>query len=243
MSTVSATAGAPSAQAIWNRFLSGLDRNGDGSMDAGELAASSSPEKAEKAITAHDANGDGRLDADELPKGAFSPAASGALLDAQEYRDASPEERRADNDTAIAKMFARADIDADGVLSQAEWDAERALSMSRFLDSGELSDVAIIAKGRMTGDVSAGLRPEDFLVGRKLNLEAVPIEELPEDLSKRLAEMRKVAEASSPDGEPLIQVLDPETARADMMAQIEALSMDAAFLTRLIMALGEEGTA
>jgi len=257
MSTVSATGGVLSAQSIWNRFITGLDRDKDGQLSVEELAAMSSSDKAEKAMSANDANGDGRLGADELPKGAFSPVVAGALLNAQEYHNASPDERRADDKAAIAEMFARADIDGNGVLSQSEWDVERALSMSRFLDSGESPDIAFIARNQTlnglskidvpgsdtTGGETApppeGLRPEDFVVGRKLNLEAVPIKDLPDDLSARLEEMQKVIDAGIPGDSQPPPVLDHETMRADMMAKIESTPMDASFLTRLIMSLGE----
>ena len=233
---------ALTAHAVWNRFVASADTNGDGSLDGDELAALDPNSDIAEIVAERDSNGDGVLSPDEKPRGAFSPMLFEQLLSAQEYRDASPEQRRTDDAAAIAEMFARADVDGDGVLSAEEWEAERTLNKSRFIDSGELPDVAFIARrGRDDGSAEAGegLRPEDFLVGRKVELETVPASELPDDWSERFAELRRASDGLPPDQQPKVQKLDPETVRADMIAEIEAMPMSAAFMTRLLMALSE----
>jgi len=249
----SISSSALTSQSVWNRFIAGADRDGDGSISGEELAALAPEDKGKKAMTRYDANGDGLLSRDELPEGAFSPTMYSQLLTAQEYRDADPETRRADDAEAIADMFARADVDGDGVLSAEEWDAERTLNMSRFIDGGELPDIVIIARPRSENGLTTvgtsggdgtepaprGLRPEDFLVGRKVDLEAVPIEDLPEDWAEQMAEIKRLTEQAPEDEPPQMAVLDPETMRADMIARIEAMPMSATFMTRLIMSLSE----
>ena len=251
MSTISASASFPAAQDLWGRFLGGVDRNKDGTISAEELAALSSTDKAEKIVTQHDAIGDGQLSSDELPKGAFSPQMLGSLLDAQEYRDATPEARAADDTRAIEAMFARADVDGDGVLSEAEWDAERTLNMSSWVDTRQMPDIAFIARTRSMDGLStvavpgeeeapAGLRPEDFIVGRRVALELVAAEDLPDDWSAQLAELKRVTESLPEEEQPQLAVLDEATVRADMLDTIKAQPMTATFLTRLLMSLGGE---
>ena len=142
---------ALSAQAVWTRFIDRADVNGDGNLDREEMEAIDPKADFDKIIAEHDANGDGVLNSDELPKGAFSPMLFEQLLDAQEYRDATPDARATDDAKAVAQLFERADLDGDGVLSQEEWDAERALGMSRFADGGESADVSFLVSTVMSG--------------------------------------------------------------------------------------------
>ena len=78
--------------------FSTADTNGDGQLDASELAAAAARERAgriERLITRKDKNGDGLLSLEEM-----APRNGGG-----------------------ARLFARADIDGNGEISQAEWDA------------------------------------------------------------------------------------------------------------------------
>lgn len=233
--TTTVTAGsAPAAGSIWSRFLAGLDRDGDGALKAEELAAVTSPEKARKALTAHDANGDGRLGGDELPEAAFSPQVLDGLLDAQGFRDATPEARATDDAVAVSGLFARADLDGDSALSRDEWDAERAFGMAGFLDTGALPGQMIFAR---VGADDNDLAPDDFVVGRALKLEPVAMDQLPEDLKARLEEMKALAAQF----EPQVKPPSPAEERAELRNKLDAIPMSAAFMTRLIALLGEAG--
>ena len=202
------------------------------------MAAIDTKADIDKIVAERDANGDGQLNADELPKGAFSSMLFEQLLNAQEYRDATPDARKADDDNAIAQLFARADIDGDGVLSQEEWDAERALNMSRFADSGETGDVVFLVRpgrgeaGAEDGDAeAAGLRPEDILVGRRMALTPISADELPDDFKERMDELVR-AFAELPEDKKLQQeARDPETVRAELIARIDEIPMSSAFMT------------
>ena len=95
-----------SAQSVWTRFIERADVNGDGDLDREEMEAIDPKADFDKIIAERDANGDGMLNSDELPKGAFSPMLFEQLLNAQEYRDATPQARADDNAKAVAQLFA-----------------------------------------------------------------------------------------------------------------------------------------
>lgn len=258
---------ALSARNVWQRFIASADTDGNGSLSEDELAALSpdtASEKIAQIVSQRDANGDGVLSADELPKGAFSTMAFEHLLNAQEYRDATSVERREDDARAIADLFARADVDGNGVLSDDEWSAERALSMSAWADSGDMPEIALIARTTSLSNVTnpsgltkidiptengadesaepapEGLRPEDFMVGRLLSASLNPTTEIPQEIADRLAELKR-ADGLPMDDQPSAPILDPETVRQDVMARVENTPMSSAFMVRLLMSL--EATA
>ena len=243
---------ALSAQAVWTRFIDRADVNGDGNLDREEMEAIDPKADFDKIIAEHDANGDGVLNSDELPKGAFSPMLFEQLLNAQEYRDATPDTRATDDAKAVAQLFERADLDGDGVLSQEEWDAERALGMSRFADGGEPADVSFLVRrdvwNKVTGEGAdgekpAGLRPEDILVGRRMALTPMSADELPDDWDAQIARLAAASENLPADQRPQLEQIDPAVARAEMKAKVDQMPMSAAFMTRLIMSLSESALA
>ena len=243
---------ALSAQAVWTRFIAQADTNGDGDLDRDELAAIDPKADFEDIIKAHDADGDGILSTDELPKGAFSPMLFEQLLNAQEYRDATPEARAADNAKAVAQLFARADIDGDGVLSRDEWDAERALNMSRYADGGEAADVSFLVSRQVweglssageDGEQVAGLRPEDIMVGRRMALTPIAGDGLPDGFKERIDELIRASAALPEDQRPEVKAFDPEAMRAEMKVRVDEIPMSAAFMTRLLISLSESVAA
>lgn len=243
---------ALSAQAVWTRFIAQADTNSDGDLDRDELAAIDPKADFEDIMKARDADGDGVLSTDELPKGAFSPMLFEQLLNAQEYRDATPEARAADNAKAIDQLFAQADVDGDGMLSKDEWDAERALNMSRYADGGEAADVSFLVSRQVwdslssageDGEQVAGLRPEDIMVGRRMALTPIPGDELPDGWDAQIEKLIEASHNQQMDQQPQMAERDPEAMRAEMKARVDEIPMSAAFMTRLLMSLSESVAA
>jgi uncharacterized protein YbjT (DUF2867 family) len=229
MSTIGATA----AQDVWRNFFSRVDTNADGAMSAAELSALSSSQKAGDLIKSMDTNGDGQLQFAELPQTPLNRQMMGPLLSAQEYRDATPAARAADNKTVISDLFARADVDGDGTLSQAEWDAERAINMASWLDTGESPPAVFIV--RQNAEQGA-LKPEDFVVGRAMKLDSsLKVEDMPEDLREQMEKIKARMDELAPE----VTVKTTEQVRAEAAAKVQTTPMSSAFMTRLIMSLSE----
>ena len=243
---------ALSAQAVWTRFIAQADTNGDGDLDKDELAAIDPKSNFEDIMKARDADGDGVLSTEELPKGAFSPMLFEQLLNAQEYRDATPEARAEDNAKAVAQLFARADIDGDGALSRDEWDAERAFNMSCYADGGEAGDVSFLVSRQAwdrqsaageDGEQVAGLRPEDIMVGRRMALTPVAGDELPDGWAERIEKLIEASHNEQMGQQPQMAERDPEAMRAELKARVDEIPMSSAFMTRLLMSLSESVAA
>ncbi len=223
---------ALSARATWTRFIAAADTDKDGELNGAELEALVPKDKVERIISLNDKNDDGKLSADETPKGAFNAQLMAVLLGAQAYRDASPEQRATDDMKAIHAFFARADVDGDGYVSKDELDADRAISMAAFLDTGELPDTVVMARGAPDGTLRS---PEDFMVGRAVKLEPVPASELPEDWQVQFRNVREAAEEANPE---LKSGTLPD-GRAEITAKLTDTPMSNAFLTRLALMLGQ----
>ena len=221
---------ALSARATWTRFIAAADTDKDGDLSGAELEALVPKDKAERVIARNDKNDDGKLSADETPKGAFNAQLMGVLLGAQAYRDASPEQRATDDLKAIDAFMARADVDGDGFVSKDELDADRAINMATFLDTGELPDTIVMARGGSDGALRS---PEDFMVGRAAKLEAVPASELPDDWQENFRKVKDIVEKANPE---LKSGTLPD-GRAEIAAKLADIPMSNAFMTRLALML------
>ncbi len=223
---------ALSARSVWNRFIAAADVDKDGDLSSEELQALVPKDKVERVIARNDENGDGKLSADETPKGAFNGQLMAVLLGAQAYRDASPEQRATDDMKAIDAFMARADVDGDGLVSKDELDADRAINMAAFLDTGELPETIVMALG---GSDDTPRSPEDFIVGRAAKLEPVPASELPEDWQVKFRTVMEAAGQANPE-------LKSETlpdGRAEIATKLADIPMSNAFMTRLALMLDQ----
>lgn len=177
---------------MYQKMFAQVDANADGAVSLDELVSikvkAASDEDAPDlgdVFNALDRNADGKLQAGEfVPDKLFDNATLGTMLTAQEYRDADPEARAAANKAAVEALFERADIDGDGLLDQAEMNAEKALRRAETLDTGKLPEVAYLM--RVTDD--GKLAPGDVLVGRMLPMAGIKAVQMPPDLLERIKE-------------------------------------------------------
>jgi hypothetical protein len=144
------------------------DRNNAVSAEeiAGLLPDSADPDAARGVVSRHDQDGDGQLSLVEFSVVTMAPATMASLLSVQEYKAASREERLADDKAAIDALFARADLDGDGLLSRAEFDAERALQFAQALDDGEIPQHGFAALPSAAED--GCFTRDEVMVGRRL---------------------------------------------------------------------------
>lgn len=222
---------------IWQRLVTQGDRNADNRLDKAELDAVQADTKTKTdmaaIISAYDTDGDGGLTADELPSAPLGTMTFGALLDYQTYCASDVAGRAADDARIVDAMFARADVDGDGVLSKSEWDAEKAMRQTRWL-MGEAQDDDPVFIVRMGANEEA-LRREDIAGGRAMRLKVTPIpwDQLPADVReeieahrKALAEYRKTHPAPTP--------LTPEERRQQVTAKLLSTPLDTSYMTRLL---------
>lgn len=241
MSTAVAASGAGSiSNQIWQRLVQKGDGNGDSRLDASELdglqAGAKTKTDMAALVAAFDQDGDRGLTADEMPVAALTSMALGTMLDVQEYRDADPATRAADDAKAVDALFARADVDGDGVLSASEMAAERAMRQTRSLEGAASPDDPVFLfrqslDGTGTGD---GVRREDVLVGRMIPIDLTKVTSgLP------LAEVVRQPEAPQQDGAPApaptpARTLTPEKVRQQATTALLSTPLDTSYLTRLL---------
>lgn len=148
-------------QQLYQRLFDHLDVDASQGVSLDELKAAGAENQDDaSAFKALDADTDGKISRAEMTGSAvaLSNETLSALVDAQKEpppRTALPaskatlgilEGARSEQETQdIEALFARADVDGDGKLSDAEWDAEKALRRSSNLDSGTISGAMFIA--------------------------------------------------------------------------------------------------
>jgi len=198
---------APSnlTQRIWQRFIDSADSDADSTLSAEELRSFNIGAETDRTfgqlIAGLDANGDGAIGADEVTARPYQAQTTRAPIDIQEWVQTSVEQREAVNREDVAKLFERADVDGDGLLSREEWEAEKAMVKTRFLEGESEADSVAYAIFHKVGDWDY-LAPEDFRAMRRLTgLEPMDPETMPEDLKERMAEIRVTMERlkESPD--------------------------------------------
>lgn len=149
-------------------------------------------EAAQALVNRHDQDSDGQLSIAEFSATTMAPETMASLLSVQEYKAASREERRADDAAAIDALFARADLDGDGLLSQEEFQAERALQFARALDAGETPQHGFAALPSAAED--GYFSRDEILVGRRLAdvLDPISPDELDPEMKERLQAIRRL---------------------------------------------------
>ncbi len=119
-STTAFAQGSPRGSHERPRF-SQLDGNGDGIITIAEVQ-----KQAQDKFSAADTNGDGQLDASELAAAARERAGRIERLITRKDKNGDgllSLEEMAPRNGGGERLFARADIDGNGEISQAEWDA------------------------------------------------------------------------------------------------------------------------
>ena len=145
-----------------------LDRNQALSVE--ELAAFVPTETAgevQSIVSGRDEDGDGQLSVAEFAGGILAAQTLQGLMSVQEYRDARRSERQADDLKAVDALFARADVDGDGQLSEEELAADRAMQFAQALDEGAEVPQHMFAVRRYGTDDGPYGRA-DIMVGRRL---------------------------------------------------------------------------
>ncbi|QYO78531.1 hypothetical protein [Devosia salina] len=145
-----------------------LDRNQALSVE--EMAAFVPREvagDAQSIVSGHDEDGDGQLSAAKFAGGILAAQTLQELMSVQEYRDAGRSERQADDLKAVNALFARADVDGDGLLSEEELAADRAIQFAQALDEGaDVPQHMFAVRRDGAGDGQYGR--DDIMVGRRL---------------------------------------------------------------------------
>lgn len=220
---------------LLGRLFAKADVDQDKSVSADELAAlisgDAAPTRAGAIVAEHDADGDDQLSLPELTGSKFAPETLSGLLSEQEYAAADRSGRATDDRNVADSFFASADIDGDGSLSRAEYDAERTLRMAQSLDAGETAPQHMFAvrPGAFDDDK---ISRDDIMVGRRLIAiaHAVSLDDpgLDPDLAERLNNLQPTVAPADP-AEPA----QPDTATA-LGRAVGSAEMTQALLTRLI---------
>lgn len=242
MSTAVAASGAGSiSNQIWQRLVQKGDSNGDSRLDAAELdglqAGAKTKTDMAALVASFDQDGDGGLTADEMPTTALTSMALGTMLDWQEYGDADTATRAADDAKAVDALFARADVDGDGVLSSSEMAAERAMRQTRSLEGAASPGDPIFLfrqslDGTGTGD---GVRREDVLVGRMIPIDLTKVTSGPPlaEVVREPAVPPAQTDADAPAPTP-VKTLTPEEVRQQATTALLSTPLDTSYLTRLL---------
>lgn len=214
MSTVSAT-GSTLIQQLYEKLFQRLNTDGDEALTIEEMAGAG-PDAAlvSRAFKGLDADGDGRVTRPEMTPGdAFGHEVLAAMIQAQEGS-----EETADTDF-LSALFARADLDGDGKLSEAERKAEADLRRAAVLDTGEFPKQVMIG---IDADGDGLIAPEEAGVATLRRLEGRLLPMSPEDLPPSLAEQIKAlrGDAETPPAPPADAPLaDP----AESLARLRTL--------------------
>lgn len=243
MSTTVAASGITGQ--IWQRLVRQGDSNGDSRLDAAELdalkAGGGNQTDMAAILSAFDSDGDGGLSAGELPSAPLGAPMLGPLLDWQEYGKADAATRAADDARVVDDLFARADVDGDGLLSPSEWNAEMTMRSTRWLEAqASVEDPVYIVRRGILGNGSneAALSREDIGVGRYVPVKAVviPHDQLAPEVraeiaehAKRLAEYNRTHPTEVPPPPPT-----PEQRRQQVTEKILSAPLDTSYLTRLL---------
>lgn len=202
MTSISGSPGI--AQQVWQRFVKAADQDGDQKLSGQELKAFSvdgiDDGTVERLLQTFDADGDGAIAAQEILANPYQPQETPAPLDIADIASLSREERDAMSREDVASLFERADVDGDGLLSKEEWQAERAMAQSRYLDSAN-EPAGVVYAIHKNGDWDY-LSPEDVSAGRRLTgLKLVAPEDMPPEMRERMEEVREMSKkiTSDPD--------------------------------------------
>lgn len=154
-------AGNGLTQQLYQRLFDHLDVDKSQGISLGELkAVGGDSQDYASAFKALDADGDGQVARTEMTGSAvaYSDDTLSALLEAQAGSASKTilpvnkglagllDGERSEQETQdLNALFARADVDKDGKLSDTEWEAEKALRRASTLDSGVMSGPVFIA--------------------------------------------------------------------------------------------------
>lgn len=172
MSTVAAS--APTLiQQHYERLFQRLDADGDASLTLAELSpAAADATAASQTFQGLDADADGRVTRAEMtPSAAFGEGLLAALLKVQE----GPEE--AADQAIVAGLFARADLNGDGRLDDAERTADADVQRAAALDVGAPPPDHVMM---LLDDDRGGLIAADEVrVARRLDVSGLKVVEAP----------------------------------------------------------------
>jgi Ca2+-binding EF-hand superfamily protein len=241
---IGATASSPLLTSqMYQKMFAQVDANADGAVSLDELGTIKTKAPASGQTTpaiadvfaALDRNGDGGLQAGEFtPDKLFDNTTLGTMLSAQEYRDADPEAHAAANRAAVEALFERADIDGDGLLNQAEIDAEKALRRAETLDTGKLPEVMYLLHAGADGK----LAPEDVAVGRLVPMSELKALEMPPELRESFERVKAIAaQASDGDAKPSRGLDD---LRAQVQTELDTKPLSTEMISRLFARLSAD---
>jgi len=168
-------------QQLYRQLFDRLNTDGDDALSVGEIAAAggSSRDELASVFKTLDADSDGRvMRAEMTPSGSFGADALASLIDLQ-----AADGKAETDEEILADLFARADVDGDGALSEAEMKAEGDLRRAASLDAGYMAGPVLMSRDK-DGD---GLLTQDEIgVARAIKTLGTPLtairfhDELPE---------------------------------------------------------------
>jgi len=241
---IGATASSPLLTSqMYQKMFAQVDANADGAVSRDELGAikTKTPGSGQTApaiadvFAALDRNGDGGLQSGEFtPDALFDNTTLGTMLSAQEYRDADAKTRATADRAAVESLFERADLDGDGLLNQAEMDAEKALRRAETLDTGKLPEVAYLMRVNSDGKLS----PDDIMVGRMVSMSGLKAVEMPSELRASFERIKEIAaQGSDRDVKPTRGV---DHLRAEVQAELDTKPLSTAMISRLFARLSAD---
>jgi len=179
-------------QQLYTRLFDRLNTNGDDALSLDEIGADNagSVEDSDKIFKALDADSDGRVIRSEMtPSSSFGAETLASLITAQS--DTDP----AESDTAaLTALFARADLDGDGALSEDEMNAEGALRRAAAVDAGYMAGPIFVPNDKNRDGL---LTQDEIGVAQQIKTLALPdsairfFDELPQEQQQQLQSARE----------------------------------------------------
>lgn len=217
---------------LLERLFAKADADSSAGLDAGELAAlmpdDDAAGRAGALVKQHDRDADGHLSLAEVTEATLTPETLSGLLSIAGYAAASRTEREEDDAKAIDAFFDRADLDGDGSLNQAEYDAGRVAEMAESLDSGAAAPQHMFVV--QPDALSDGkLSRDEIMVARRLMDVATPVSLDDPNLDPELVEAIRNLPPPEPPAEDA--PAEAETVLADT---IRSADLTQALIERLI---------
>lgn len=139
----------------------------------------------------------------------------------------------------INALFARADVNGDGKLSDAEWEAEKALRRASSLDSGAISGPVFMAvdangDGLTSTDEVRSARPIALSLVASSMRPPVPVEEAEENKSPQQTRSDPAQSASDGDGSHPVPNRDIVAYRSAAQKEFSSMAISDTLSARLI---------
>lgn len=240
-------------QQLYQRLFDRLDTDASQGVSLDELkAAGGKAETHTSVFKALDADTDGKISRAEMT--GSSVALANETLSALVETQSSPpptglaaskatlgllDGARSEQETQdINTLFARADVDGDGKLSDVEWEAEKVLRRASNLDSGEVTGPAFIAvdadgDGLTSADEIRAARPIPLaLVATAMT--PVSVETLEDSRTPQQPPGERAPPASSGEGAQTNRVRDIAAEGLAARKDFESLAISGALSARLL---------